>query len=196
MRTRTFRAAVVAGIATGGVTLGHLLGYRITVPQSAARHDLLAETGHAYGQAAGTLAGAIALLACAAALGFGLARGLGFARHRMALRWAVTRTAMLQACAFVLLESAERILSGSPLAALIGKHLIVGLAIQIVVGAIAGLALVLLDRAGEWVGASVVRTRRPARTFVFIAPPLDDVVPALWFGAGRSIRGPPALPRV
>jgi len=190
---RTLRAAVVAGIAAGGVTLGHVLGYMISVPQAAARHALLVETGHAYAPTAGFFAGAVAILACATALGIGLARGMGHERGAPTVRWAMTRTAFLQAVAFILLESAERILAGAPLGALIGVHLGVGLLVQIAVGAAAGFVLVALDRAGEVIARAIPRARARARRVLELDIQADHTMRSRWLDSARPIRGPPVL---
>jgi hypothetical protein len=71
------------------------------------------------------------------------------------------------------MEVGERLAAGAPVSGVVAGHLLlVGLAVQVLVAAVGGVALRWLTRAAEWIG---VRLRRPRRR-----------VPATW----------PAPPRV
>src|SRR5712692_1004988 len=148
------RAARGLAVAVAGLFAGHVLVYRIVAPNVAQRAALLAGTGHAYlpvalalGLILATVAGATAF-----ALGFRRATGLGAGPGRsgsVGLIGALVIPAVLQAVAFLALEVLERALAGAPMGGLLGPLLPDGVALQLVVGAAGGLALVGLDRAGQ-----------------------------------------------
>ncbi|HYR61967.1 MAG TPA: hypothetical protein VET24_04955 [Actinomycetota bacterium] len=191
------RAARGLAVAVAGLFAGHVLVYRIVAPNVAQRAALLAGTGHAYlpvalalGLILATVAGATAF-----ALGFRRATGLGAGPGRsgsVGLIGALVIPAVLQAVAFLALEVLERALAGAPMGGLLGPLLPVGVALQLVVGAAGGLALVGLDRAGERAGRAVGSRRRTTRRRTQVRPPApDSPTPKLLPATSCGIRGPP-----
>jgi hypothetical protein len=126
------------------------------------------------------------------ALGFRRATGFGERRGRIGLAAAVVVPAIAEAVAFLALETLERALAGAPMGSLLGPLLPVGVALQLLVGAVGGLVLAGLDRAGELTGEAVVaprrRVRRPARVH---DRPSAVTTPKLPPAGSYLIRGPP-----
>lgn len=193
-RSRTARGLAVA---VAGLFAGHWLVYRILAPNALQRALLLAETGHAYLPPAVTVGAGVAALAAATTFVAGVRRGSrgpgGNANRHHSLVQTILLPAIAQAVAFCLLEALERVLAGAPLNGLLGPLLPIGVGLQLAVGALGGLLLFGLERAGERAGYSLAgrlpvlrrtdsstalptRTARPAR------PPCAEA-----FG----IRGPP-----
>ncbi len=159
---RRVELALVAALALAGVGVAHVLEYRLLEPDRHRRLELLAGTGHQYLPSA---LGAVSFLAClAVAVVFLTAfrRGATTGGLPTTSRHDWARVLPLaQALSFVGLEVAERVAAGSSLADL-GPVLILGLPLQILVGAVAAALLGLLDRAGEKLGRSVAGSRAPA----------------------------------
>ncbi|HEU5002788.1 MAG TPA: hypothetical protein VFW71_08425 [Actinomycetota bacterium] len=185
------RAARSLSVAVAGLFVGHLLVYRLIAPNAIQRAVLLASTGHAYLPPA--VAGGAALAGIGAIASFLLAfrRGRAAIRGRSPLLWALVLPAVAQAGAFVVLEVAERLLSGVPLGGLF-LILPVGIALQLAVGALGGLLLFGIDLAGEGAGQLGVRGRPaatpPRTTAVVPAPEAPAVAPRV---EAFGIRGPP-----
>lgn len=182
-------------MAVAGLFVGHLLVYRLIAPNALQRAVLLASTGHAYLPPA--LAGGAALAGMGAAASFLLAFRRGRAAaggpwgRRSPLLWSLVLPAVAQAGAFVVLEVAERLLSGIPLGGLF-LILPVGILLQLAVGAFGGLLLFGIDLAGEGAGQAWSRGPQPAAAARTHSPPPATAGPAV---APRveafGIRGPP-----
>jgi hypothetical protein len=139
-----------------GSVVGHNLTYGLTVPDARARQVLLLDAGHRYWPAA-----------MAAAVVFGVVAVLGTTiRHfRSGQRIGVAsppgplgiaRTlAVLQVGIFVVQETIERLTVGAPLGYLYRHQIAPGIAVQIVVAAVAALLLALVARGAETAGAAL-----------------------------------------
>jgi len=193
------RAARGLTVAVAGLFMGHVLIYRIVAPSALERAILLAGTGHSYLPLAVAVGAAVAAVAAIAAFLLGVRRGasphptLQPGGRRLGLVRALAVPAAAQAAAFLALELVERALAGAPLGGLLGPQLPVGVLLQLAVGALGGLVLLGLDRAGERVGRSLAARRRtPRRGTGARRPP----VPAQPFSrlervGSLGIRGPP-----
>jgi hypothetical protein len=193
-----YRAARGLSVAVAGLFAGHMLVYRILAPNALQRALLLAQTGHAY---LPTAVGAGAALAAAGIIGTflvafqrgGSAHGPGRHDRAMGLLRALVLPAIAQAAAFVILETLERVLAGAPLSGLLGPLLPLGVALQLVVGALGGLVLFGIDCAGEQAGrwaagrAPVLKRHRLAATL----PAQPARTPRSALAAAFGIRGPP-----
>ena len=162
-------AARGLAVAAAGLFAGHVLIYRLVAPSALERAILLARTGHSYLPPAVAVGAAGAALAAIAAFVFGVRRGVSphpsaqSPGRRLGLVRALAVPAAAQAAAFVALELLERAMAGAPLSGLLGPLLPVGILLQLVVGALGGLVLFGLDRAGERVGRSLAARRRTPR---------------------------------
>jgi len=177
--TRSF-----AGLATGALVIGHLLGYLIAFPNGAERHEHLAAAGHGYFNSLGLLALAATGISLIA-LGARTLRGEGGA--------SLVRTALLLAClqvpSFLLLEVVERHMDLA--VTLADPGVLVGLLMQILMAAVIAALVCVFVRTVQLV-AGLWRSRRtpsqPTRTY---APEiLLRNGPDLLVGARR--RAPPA----
>jgi uncharacterized PurR-regulated membrane protein YhhQ (DUF165 family) len=173
----------VAGVAWGGVVLGHLLGYALTYPSSGARHAHLALTGHGFFGIALSY-GAVAL---PVALVLTAMRALS-ERSGFHLRRTVVWLATAQLLAFALMELAERHFSAA--SALSDPAVLVGLALQLIV---AVLSAVLLGAFFRTVRTLAVRLRRrhQAPGMSGRPAPRDAVIDRLAFLIGARRRAPP-----
>jgi hypothetical protein len=109
------------------------------------------------------------------------------------LRIAVT-LALLQAGGFLLLETVERLLTGTGLTEMITHHLMaVGLAVQILVGLFSATLLRWLLRAGALLATVLARPSGKAATPVSRHVEVTTRSAALLSGAW-GVRGPPLLP--
>jgi len=179
----------LAGLAALAVVLGHQLAYRIAVPSAAERAALLTRTGHTYLPTTAHLA----LLAALAAIGGLFLRSVtrGDAVSP-SMRTTFVRLAGVQVSIFVLLEFAERIVSGAPIAG-VATHglLFLGVAVQLLL-AFAGAALVsLLHRAGV-AAADVLVSRPRIRPVRVTSVPSDPFVRSERHRGTVSSRGPPS----
>lgn len=183
------RVSAAAGLAAGGVLVGHSLTYAVRAPDLVTRDRLLAATGHAYLPAANVMAWFFVLLTL----------GLLFL-GQLTRPWSTpdwksltARIAVLQIGAFLSMEVLERMISGAPLAGLIhGGLLPVGVGAQLVVAGGVAVLIRLLLRASDRIAAALGRAPRvPAprasvlRARPSTSPPQSDLL--LAFG-----RGPPA----
>jgi hypothetical protein len=186
-------------VAVAGLFLGHVLIYRIVAPSVLQRAILLAGTGHAYLPLAASVAVGVGAAAAIGAFLLGLRRGVSRdpgeqPGRRFGLLQTLAVPAVAQAAAFLVLELLERALAGAPLGGLLGPLLPVGVLLQLAVGALGGLVLLGLDRAGERVGRSLTARRRAPRRGG--GHPRFSVVtqnfPCLELAGATGIRGPPA----
>ncbi len=159
------RAVAFGGLALAGLVGGHALGYLIAVPDAHHRAALLVGTGHAYLPSASWAAVVCGLAALVAGVASGyFNRGPGRAEWRSVARSVVS----MQAGAFVLVEVVERLASGSSLTTLSPSLLLVGIAVQVLVGLVVAVVLVGLRR----IGASLRSTPWPVD-----APPARRPLP-------------------
>jgi hypothetical protein len=126
MRARPDRPFALAGVAVGGIVVGHLLAYLAAFPASTERHAHLAATGHGSFESLvglGIAAGALAVAAIAAR---SLRSTGGLDRRQTALI-----LGPLQVAGFACLEISERGFSLAAAAA--DPAVVLGLAIQLAV---------------------------------------------------------------
>jgi hypothetical protein len=165
-RTRA-RVLTVALAGVGGVVAAHTIGFVLAIPDARARARELAATGHDYW----SIAVAVAVIASSAALvaAFGrgrrtIARRVGASGRGRLAQWAALSA--WQIVAFSAMEVTERLEVGESLRALLDERAFrFGLALQLVVAAIA-IALLAI---AECAGTLVVRVGRSPRAVV-IAP--------------------------
>lgn len=190
---RDWRAARGLSAAVAGLYAGHFLLYRLVAPNALQRAYLLASTGHAYLPAALTLGVGLAAVAVVATFLAGFRRAHGGSTQAHGLLVAMVVPALAQSAAFLVLEVVERAFAGAPLTGLLGPLLPIGVLLQLVVGALGGLALFGLERAGERTGALVAarprQPRHPARAHRRAAAPQRSLRPLAAEAFG--IRGPP-----
>jgi hypothetical protein len=174
---RTLSAPILAGVAGVGLMLGHFLTYVVVQPGRHARDVLLSQTGHGYLSTASQAAALLAIAAAASVMvrvARARANGEDLDVHG---RWALripAQLALLQCGAFVLMEIAERLATGSSVSGVLADHLLlIGLGLQLVLAAMGGILLRWLTRAGEWIGVHVLaRLPRPhQRSVSWPAPP-------------------------
>ena len=188
-----WRAARGLSVAVAGLYAGHFLLYRLVAPNALQRAYLLASTGHAYLPTALTLGIGLAAVAVVATFVAGFRRAHGGSGRPRGLLLAMVAPALAQSAAFIVLEVAERALAGAPLTGLLGPLLPIGVLLQPVVGALGGLALLGLEKAGERAGELVAARKRRPRYATAAGQPVPAAQrsprprPAGAFG----IRGPP-----
>lgn len=199
MKTRLYsrgnpgsRAARGLSVAVAGLFVGHLLVYRLIAPNALQRAVLLASTGHAYLPPALAAGAALAGMGAIASFLLAFRRGRGALRgRRSTLLWASVLPAVAQAGAFVVLEVAERLLSGVPLGGLF-LILPVGILLQLAVGGLGGLLLFGIDLAGEGAGRLWARGRPlPPAARANPSMPGPPAAPVFYRAAAWGIRGPP-----
>jgi len=155
LREPAHRVRTAAGLAAGGVLIGHSLTYAVVAPDIIARDRLLASTGHGYLPEANALA-LIAVLVTLSVLFLG----------RLTRPWTTpgwkplgARVAVLQVGAFLSMELLERMGSGSPLAGLgRGGLLPIGVGVQLLIAGAMTLLVRFLLRASDAVAAALGRT--------------------------------------
>lgn len=149
--------AITMGVAGAGLMLGHRLAYALDAPHAHERDEILRATGHAYlpyATRVALLAGAIGLVALFLARLTRREPGTAFGRD-----WA--RLAAVQTTAFVIMEVAERLLSGATLADLAhGPLLPIGVGAQLVLALIGATILRSTVRAADAV-AQLDRSSAP-----------------------------------
>jgi hypothetical protein len=193
VRSNEAAGARVAGWAIGlgaaAVLVGHGITYALVHPDGHERAGILASTGHAYLH---LLDGPGLVLAIASVFA---AASVGFGRHGDAPDRGTLfrRLATFQLAAFVAMEVAERVGSGSYGAGTGDLTvLVVGVAVQLVL-ALAGASLLrALHRGGERLSTALGRARRVfPPVIVGAAPEVSRLVP-VGVAAPRPARGPPA----
>ena len=173
----------LGALGAGGVALTHCVAYYLAVPDGHHRAEVLQSSGHGYWPVLMTIA-----------LGLGVAALGSSIVDRGAPSVTFARLATLQCGAWVVLETAERMISGHGVSGLLGEPVVwVGLALQVLAAGI-GAALVRAV-------VSLARTLRGRRartdhdTPVFAGPsvsiaPSGGLRPGV---SGRSQRGPPVV---
>jgi len=157
------RVARILAVAVAGLFAGHVIVYRILAPGPLQRSVVAGGASHAYLPFALAIGLMLALAAGARTfrLGFRRATVPDTGQGRPSLASTLILLAVAQAVAFIALEVLERMLAGAPMGTLLGP-LLIGVALQLVVGATGGLLLAGLDRAGEITGRAIAGRRRPA----------------------------------
>jgi hypothetical protein len=186
---------LLAGMALGGVVAGHAVAYLAAIPSPAARHHVLAETGHGYWRVAVAAAlGASLFAAGSVALRHVRAGAEGRARRADVCRWLAPRLAAVQVLVFLAAEATERVVAGVPLAEFLHEGLLLwGLVAQLLVALLATVVLGWLARAAVLVGRLLARPPRPARAVRQLPRPVVDVAVALAMIPGPiTARGPPS----
>jgi hypothetical protein len=190
MGVRRLWSLVLFFTAAAGLVGGHLLNYVWLVPQTRARHAILAVTGHSY-----LPDGVVIGLAAALLAGTGTALlGAISPDRRPSLRDAALCLAGLQTAGFLLLEVVERLLGGAPLSDLAGPVLALGVPLQVVLALLGASVLVLIARMAR---VAMVRFSRGPRPIVVrrirqLLPPARSPARADVRG-GLAIRAPPHL---
>jgi hypothetical protein len=190
MGTRRLWSLVLFFTAAAGLVGGHLLNYVWLVPQTRARHAILAITGHSY-----LPDGLVIGLAAALLAGTGTAvLGAISPDRRPSLRDAALCLSGLQMAGFLLLEVVERLLGGAPLSDLAGPVLALGIPLQVALALLGASVLVLIARTARMAMARLSRGPRPivVRRIRQPFPPARSPARADVRG-GLAIRAPPHL---
>jgi len=162
-----------AGLATGGIVIGHLLGYLLAFPNGPERHEHLAAVGHGSFRWLGLIALAMTGLSLLA-LGARALRGEGgVPPGRTALL-----LASLQVPGFLLLELVER--HFDPAATLADPGVQIGLLAQVLVALATAVLLRAFVRAVAVVAALLRRRRQHA-------PVARPAAPAILLRAGADL---------
>lgn len=194
-RGRRLRLLTLFASAAAGLVGAHLLGYLVVAPGDTARSFLLTTTGHGYLSRAITLAVASAVLAGLTSAVLGVLRASRPGWSRADWPGLAVRLSLLQVAGFLVLEIAERLLAGAPLADLGGPVLVVGVPLQVIVAMLGAAVLALIERAAAVVTTSLggrfslpgARRTRP----IPIPPDPAPSRPIVW--AAPAIRAPPGL---
>lgn len=192
---RSLAWLVAVPLMLAGSQVAHMLAYRIVYPEASIRLHALVETGHGYLGALPLVlgvAGAVVALSLAASV-LDAARGRGV---RSLPPWAF---ALLPLVGFAIQEYLERWLAWGffPWQAFAQPTFVIGLALQVPVGALAYLAARVLLRSARRLGRRLARTSPPrlrvscGPLVVPVAPPLPPLPSLLSRCLGR--RGPPLL---
>jgi hypothetical protein len=181
------RVVAFGGLALAGLVGGHAFGYAVAVPDAQHRAALIADTGHAYLPSlswAAVVCGLAALIAGVAA-GY-LHRGPARSEWRSTMSVVVA----MQAGAFVLIELIERIAAGASLGTLSASLLVIGVAVQALVGLIVAALLIGLRRAGAMVRSALVFATAPPAGHPM--PRSRLLVRRTWHQASNRVRAPPS----
>ena len=193
---RPQRGGLHSTLAVGlaGLFAGHVLAYRLAAPTPTQAALMRSASTHSYLGLALTIALGLAGVAAVAALRWGF-RASRAGRRPLAHPPGPTAalSALGQALAFVVLEIVERLASGAGLNTLSGRLLVVGIAIQLLTGALGGLVLMALHQAGARAGRWRWAGRRPRhRTPVVPVPASQCLWPARLVAVQPfGSRGPP-----
>ena len=131
--------SAIGGTAAAGVVVAHELAYRFTLPDAHHRAEVLDATGHGYWHwlIALTLGAAVA----------GLCRIARGREPEPLLTRTVLRLCLIQVAAFLVLESSERMLTGSHGGSLLREPAVqLGLVLQVAAAVIGAVALKLFTR--------------------------------------------------
>jgi hypothetical protein len=173
---------IAAGTAWAGLVLGHLLAYALAYPAEAVRRSHLAGTGHGWLDVV-----TLSLLAVVPAV-LALTAIRSLTAGSRGTTW--VRLAGFQVPAFLLIEVAER--GASFDRAFADPAVLLGLAVQILVAAMAALLLRGFSRAVAAVAARVQPSWAPTATAPARAAP--DLVPPHLLRLVRARRRAPPLP--
>ena len=185
---------LLAGMALGGVVAGHAVAYIAAIPSPAARHHVLAETGHGYWRVAVAAAlGASLFAAGSIALRHARAGAEGRARRADVCRWLAPRLAAVQILLFLAAEATERVVAGVPLAECLHEGLLLwGPLAQVLVALLATVLLGWLARAAALVGRLLARPPRPVLEVRQLPRPVvDAAIARAMIPSPLTARGPP-----
>jgi hypothetical protein len=170
MGRRRFMWSLSLPLAAIGWLAGHSLAYSLVVPHDEHREELLAETGHAY------LAGMPHIVSCALSL---ILAGLVLAvyegvRGNARARLPVWPVALLPPLGFAVQEHLERIieLNAFPTGAVLEPTFLVGIALQLPLGAAALLVANAVLAFGHALGRRAVAVRALRLQLLQPLPPL------------------------
>lgn len=184
------------GLSATGVIASHALAYRLAVPEAHARSQTLASSGHGYW-------GYLVVLALAA-----LAFGLGtFAARRTKshdLTWSgvtklysftFARLIVFQALAFMVVEGAERSISGGSIIELLTEPAIaVGLIVQVFVACLGALLFVAFASVVEAIKGRTSSAPESRSRTVSLWATTSILIPKLAVATGAgTLRGPPTV---
>jgi len=192
---RAVRGLPLAGVAIGGVLVGHWLAYVLAVPDPAVRAGILAASGHSYWVLAVKFAVVLAMAGVGTLVLRHLSRNASGAEQpaREPLSLIVAQLSALQMLAFTGMEFAERVAVGAPLGHMFHHRIfLIGLAIQILVASAGALILLWLDRAARRLSRAIARSLplRPAGSSILPASVSTISSVGLLMG-GAGLRGPP-----
>lgn len=182
---------VIGALSCFGIVVAHAAAYRLVTGGGHHESVLLEETGH--GQWPYVVASAIGLL-LAGLLYFGTKLLIGGSASRQLELWPVAaRLVGFQSLGFLLLEAAERTLSGAGASHLLKEPAVLaGLGLQLVVALVAALLLLAFARVVRFVAGRLAR-RVQSRISLQPIPIASVRFPRLRVGTvGWSLRGPPA----
>jgi hypothetical protein len=172
--------------------VGHMVAYVLAVPNPTARVALLGATGHAYWTAAIAAAVVLSLASLAATLWRHLRAGLTPGRSAPAesVGSVAARLAGFQVAIYLVQETLERLEAGVPPHTL-GRLLVLGVGVQVVIAVLSALLLTVVGRAAEAVGRAL--RRAPCRREATGLPLLDLVAawPSRLLATGLGSRAPP-----
>jgi hypothetical protein len=182
----------LTGVAVAGAVVGHMVAYVLAVPNPTARVALLGATGHAYWTAAIAAAVVLSLASLAATLWGHFRAGLTPGRSMPAesVGSVAARLAGFQVAIYLVQETLERLEAGVPPHTL-GRLLVLGVAVQVVIAVLLALLVTVVGRAAEAVGRAL--RRAPCRREAAGLPLLGLVAawPSRLLATGLGSRAPP-----
>jgi hypothetical protein len=180
--------AELVPLAAIGVVLGHLLTYAIAIPDARERSGFLARTGHGYFPVFAEYALVVGTITLAAWL-IGSLRPDG----RVAgARGVVGVLAPVQVVGFVCLEVGERAIGHASFADLVGRDLIIGVLVQVLVAAVVAWIVAVVTRAAAHCLAAA-SGRPPRYATVSVRPPVVARPASKAVAAMLGARAPPIL---
>jgi len=195
-RRRAPQTALLACFAASGLVAAHVLAYVIALPDAMVRSAVLRNTGHGYLGPAIVIATVAMVFGLIGSAALGYSHGRRGTRGHMRWRDAALRIAGTQTVAFLLLEGAERVVSGRRPVALDVTLLAVGVVVQALLGLLAGAVVVAVRRVARAAGAArraFVPARLPLLGRVYAM--LGVRAPRLVAAGALPARGPPVSPR-
>ena len=185
-------ALASAGICS--LWAAHIVQYRLLVPDESVRSRFLENTGHGY------LPWALPAAIVAGLIGAAAAVTLGYARERRAVNPLPSplrsglKVAGAQVSAFLVLESAERMVAGAHLDNLGWRALIFSTGVQVLGATLATLVLLVISALGAALGGQLPGSKLPRRAaeWMPLAPPTLHCRSTLW-ARPFAPRGPPQV---
>lgn len=171
---------------------GHEVQYQLLVPDEAIRSRVLEKTGHGYLPWALPAAIVVGLLAVSAAAALGYARERRSGKSMPSPLGSGLKIAGAQVGAFLLLETAERMVAGAPLNHLGWRALVISTGVQVLGAILATLVLLVIGTLGAAL-AQLAGPKLPRRAAELVFPlPTVQCRSTLW---ARPFvpRGPPPL---